>query len=777
MRWWNALFRKSRLERELGGELQFISTNWCGLHLMETALRDVRYALRTLRASPAFTLTAIISLALGIGANTAIFTLLHASLWKALPVREPGRIYQLLCTAEGAWEGDFSFSYPFFRELAERGRVYGDIVAKSSFGLQKFSIGGGPTERVVGEGVSANFFQRLQLDPFHGRLFEPADDSVSGGNMVAVLSHKFWTAYFHGDPSVIGKTVLYNEKLTIVGVAQPGFTGLQAQHVTLRPARSGMATMGRQYQKPLLVLMAVVVLILLISCANVANLLLARNTARSHEIALRLALGASRGRIVKQLLAETLLLAFFGAAAGVLVAPWVSALLLGLLPAQPQQLAFDLRPDSAVLGFTAAVAAAASLLFGMAPALRSSRPASDPILRSGAHASPRTMAGKVLVVAQLALSLLLLVGAGLFIGTLRHLQLADLGFRADHVLAVDLSFPRETPRDRMREAYTRILENLEAQPGVAAASYAWPDIYNRGGWSGGVTVEGRASRAGEDNEACLIAAGPGFFETMRIGLLQGRYLAHQDQPQSPRVAVVNESFARAFFGDRPPLGHHLTLAGEPNAAREIVGVVRDARHYGVREKPCRMVYMPALQTGDFMGGSLFLRGDNPQMLSSIARSRIPRAGGSTRIERIRPFQSTVDDLIAKEKLLAVLSGAFAVLALVLACVGLYGVMTYQLWRRTGEMGIRIALGATSGELLRLVARETLWIVCAGVLLGLPAAMALSRLVLSMLYGVRPMEPRILAGAMLLFGMVAGLAAYLPARRASHTDPMAALRHD
>jgi len=837
-------FGNATLYTQTGGEV------W-GWRWLEQAAKDLRYAVRSLRASPLFAATAVLSLALGIGANTAIFTLLYASLWKPLPVPEPGRVFQLWRHAEtGPWTGDFGFSYVLFEELSQSGRSVGDVFAKSSFGADQFGTDGISRERIAGEAVTANFFSALGVKPYIGRVFEPQDDSVLGGRRVAVLSYSFWARRFQADPSVLGRTIYYiDAPYTVVGVAQRGFSGveaeasvdvwvpvtscvdktwltsphtnwlrllvrlnpgvqpahaqslfektfrlhlaekllpeadphwkavLQAEQMTLRPAYAGLATTGHKYEKPLIALLALVALVLLISCANVANLILARNSARHHEIAIRRALGASRLRIAGQLFTESLLLAAAGAAGGLMLAVWGTRLVISLLPRPDVPLAYDLRPGLAVLGFTAAVAAATALLFGLAPAWRAGRGAPDLSLRTAGHATRATFAGRGLVAGQLALSVILLIGAGLFVSTLHNLKAADLGFRPENVVTFDLTFPKGTSDEHRRQTYTRIAERLESYPAIVNVSYAWPSIYGRGGWSGSVEVEGHQASPGEDNDTGLIDAGPGFFETLGMRLIRGRPLTAHDQADKPPVAVVNESFSRYYYGKDSPIGRHFRLRQFPKVQRTIVGVVRDARHYGVRDQAGRMVYLPMDQGGTFY---VRTRAGSPG-LSGVIRAEVQAIDQTAQYEGLRPLETSVDDMISQERLTALLSAAFGILAVLLAAVGLYGVAAYAVSRRTNEFGIRMALGAQSGDVERLVLRQTLPLMAAGLLTGLFGAAVLARVlstaIAGMLYGIDAGSASIFAGAALLLAGVALLAALVPARRAARIDPMAALRFE
>ena len=812
-----------------------------GWVVLEGLGKDFRYAIRSLRRSPLFTLTVIFSLALGIGANTAIFTLLHASLWRSLPVSDPGEIFHLMrASSQGDFAGEFSYSYPLFQQLSKIASPWGEVFATEVVGPRKFGLNGVSDQRVAGEAVSGNFFSVLKVAPITGRVLEPQDDNALGGNHVAVLSYGFWKRRFQSNASVLGKTILYDETpYTVVGIARPGFTGiepqvsvdvwvpatpnqdpnfnwlrllvrlhhgidparaqaafeatfrahvadtllpsasprfkamLEAQHVTVRPAASGLATTGRKYEKPLLVLFAVVAVVLLISCANIANLVLARNTARHREIMVRLALGASRLRIAWQLLTENLVLSFFGSVVAVLLSVWGTRLLLSLLPLSPLPLAFNLRPDLAVLGFTGGVAVSTALLFGLGPALRAAREKFETSLHSGQRVIGSGWSGKLLLGGQLALSLPLLVGAGLFVETLHNLKSSDLGFHAENVVTFDLSYPKGTSNDRLRQACAEIKQRLESHPGVTVASYG-SSIYGDDGWSGSVDVIGNPP-PGKDNDVGLISAGPGFFEAIGLGLLQGRYLNFQDHAEKPPVAVVNEKFARHYFGSNSAIGQRIKL--EPNIIREIVGVVRDAKHYGVRERVWRMVYLPARE-----GDTFFVRSNlNTQLLSGIIRADVAASNKVLQVEEIRPLDAVVNDMISEERLTALLSSVFGALACLIAAIGLYGAVTYGVSRRTNEFGIRMALGAQPRDIRTLVLRQTLVVILFGVAIGAGGALLVVRLLSStingMLYGIKPLDISLFLGATFSLVAIALLAAFLPARRATQVDPMVALRYE
>jgi predicted permease len=809
---------------------------------LDTAWRDLRYALRSLRASPLFAVTAILSLALGIGANTAVFTLLYASLWKPLPVQDPQQIAHLMRGIPATPDAEPSFSYKLFGLIADTARPYGEVLAKSSYGIRKFGLDISSPERVVGEAVSGNYFSALRVDPLIGRLFGSQDDNVLGGNRVAVLSYAFWTRRFQSDPSVMGRTVYYKETpYSVIGVARPGFAGVEseamvdvwvpistdisknaltgpnfntlrllarlrpgtnlarvqaildtvfrshleteilqrvpavfkpsveAQHIIVRPASAGFSAMGRRYERPLVILLAVVALVLLISCANVANLVMARNHGRAHEINLRLALGAGSGRVTAQLFMETALLAVAGATGGIALAVWACRLMVSLLPQSAVPVAFDFQPNLAVLAFTAAIAVATTFLFGLAPALRAVRANRTLQLKSGARTTARTLTPRILVAGQLALSLLLLIAAGLFLNTVRNFKTIDLGFQADHLITFNLSFPRATPAERMRQAYAQIRAGLLASPGVLSASYD-----TGGGWSATVEPEGKPAAPGEDREVGLIAAGPGWFETIGLGLLEGRYLNDRDTPDSSAI-VVNARLAHHFFGDASPIGQRIRFGAGPDRPQlhDIVGVVRDARHYGPKARDWPMVFIPSNRDGAFV---LRTQGDITGIGNTI-RTAAAATGGLAQVERIRTYRDEIDESLDRERMMAALSTVFGGLATLLSAIGMYGVLAYGVSRRTAEMGIRMALGAQRGDVQKMVLRETARIFAAGFSLGLAGALAATRLIATMLYGVKPFDVAIFAGSGLLLAAVAVLAGWLPAYRASRIDAMEALRHE
>ena len=723
-----------------------------GVPWLDTAWRDLRYALRTLAGSPLFTAAAVLSLALGIGANSAVFTLLYASLWKPLPVPEPDQIVHLMRGNPATPDAEPSYSYQLFGLIAGAAHPYGEVIAKSTYGLFRFGLDPSSPERVTGEAVSGNYFSVLRVDPAIGRVFEPGDDSILGGNRVAVLSYAFWIRRFSGDSSVLGRTVYYKETpYSVVGVARRGFTGVEAeaavdvwvpisadlpkralagvnynslrllarlrpgtdraqvqtaldrvfrsyieseilphlplyfrtsaaaQHVVVRPASAGFSAMGRKYERPLMILLGVVAPVLLIACGNIANLVMARNSARAHEIDIRLALGAGRARIACQLFTETALLAVAGSAGGLALAVWGCRLVSGLLPPTAIPLALDFRPNLIVLGFTGAIAVATALLFGVAPAIRAARASREARWKSGSRTTQRTLASRVLVAGQLAVSLLLLIAAGLFLDTVRNFKSIDLGFQPDHLVTFNLSFPRATPPERIQRTYAEVRSGLMGSPGIVSVSYD-----TGGGWSATAQLEGRPPSPGEDNEVGVIAAGPTWFETVGIGLLAGRYFTEQDAADAPAVAVVNARLARRFFGNASPIGRRMrfNVGGDRPQVREIVGVVPDAKLYGVKARDWPMVFLPTLRDGNFL---VRARGGVAEIGKTI-RAVVASSGGPAQVERIRSYRDLIDDSLDRERMVAALSAAFGGLATLLAAIGMYGVLAYGVSRRTCGTG-------------------------------------------------------------------------------------------
>jgi predicted permease len=883
MRWWERLRRRSVIERQLDAELRDHLDRQAselmdagvpeaearrrarltfggldqikeacrdvrGTRGIEILLQDVRYAWRGLVAQPAFTMVVVLSLALGIGANTTAYTLIHAALLRALPVPDPDRLVEL--TVYDA-EGDRSnnFGYPLYEELREALQPYAVTAALYSQRLNRVSIDGQGVERAVVEVVSANYFGMLQLGAADGRLLVDADDAVAGDVAAAVVSSAYRDRRFGVEAPVIGQTIAIEEKpYTIVGVVARGFDGVEAQartdiwlplraslperwltsngsmifrymarlqpgidatqatavvdlvyqrflegdvlpklkdaaarapyasrHLRLRPAPEGLSSLGHEYRRPLLILMGSVAIILLLCCANVANLMLARQRSREQEFAVRLSLGAGPGRLARQLLTESLFLGSIGTLLGLAVAYWSTPLLLQLLPDRRIPIALDVSPDARVFAFTAFVGLLSAIAVGLGPAWRAAKTDAGLSLSHNSRTVLRPRMGRVLVIAQLSGSLVLLVTALLMAQTLRNLRSADLGFHPEQLLAFELSMPATYPKPTKADLYDRILNKLSGSSGIDGVTYSRESVYSPGGWAGSARMPGQSGKP--DRQVCLMRVGPGFFDTVGIKRASGRVFEPDDHRAARRVIVINETMARYFFGQESPSGRTLYMSAEQDADYEVVGVVKDVRHYGIRERACggRAAYVPAdaaTPAGTFMVRGTIPLGD----VQRIVRDELREVGGVVLLERLRPLEADVANLVARERMVGTLAIGFALLALAIAAVGLYGVMAYGVSQRTNEIGLRAALGAAPGTLTRMVLRDALLLVAAGVALGLPASVASVRILGSLLFGVAATDPTTIALAALVLAAIAGLAAWLPARRAAAIDPATALRN-
>jgi predicted permease len=816
---------------------------------LEDLAKDTAYAWRSLRRTPLFTCAVIGSLVLGIGVNVTVITLMRAALWRSLPgVAQPERIAHLVgMNAAQPSRGEFSLSYVLFQQLQETAGSTAQVVAKRTSARHKFGLDPESRERVTGEAVSGNFFTVLGVNASAGRVLVAADDRI-GGARVAVVSHRFWSLRFQADPSLIGRTIYYDESpFLIVGVAASGFDGVDAetpvdlwipltadpqvtpawfsrpgviwltllarlapgssfaavearldqrfrthletellpgvperfrgpllgQHLHVRPAAAGLATTGRRYQSQLQVLLGIAVCSLLICCANVANLVRARTERRRQEFDLRRMLGARGSRLLRQVTTEGLLLAALGASGGLLLAPWWGQLLLRMLPNRP--ITFDLTPDAPTIAVTAFLGVATALVAIAWPAWRlGSRPRySD----SGSRVSRRLIGGKVIVVSQLAAVMVLLVIAGLSIAMFRRLNAISLGFDPTSVLSVELSFPKTTPENRASDTFERLRRTLQQAGAIEAVTYAYPSVYDTGGTSLSVLPDGYVAVPGEDTEAGVIVAGPGFFDVLRIPLQQGRAFGVSDVSRSTRAAIVNEAFVKRYFPDRVALGRYLRMPGPQPELREIVGVVADVRHYGVTSSPWSlkadqwpMVYMP----GTRPDARLLMRVRDGSAAQALVRSAVS-SEAAARVETIRPLRDAVVALIGREQMLARLSGIVAALALALAALGLYGVVAYGVMCRRAEFGIRLALGATPIHIRRLVLGETMTLVGVGIGLGLLLSLPASRAMAAFIAESPGVDPRTAGIATLCLAAIALIAGWFPAWRASRTDPAVTLR--
>ena len=822
---------------------------------VEDLLRDLSYALRSMRRAPGFTAVAALSLAAAIGANTTVFSLVNTLILRGLPVDRPRELVEL---GKETSAGPGNFSYPLYERMRDHANSFSDAVAVSSPTLRVDDDGS--DEPLLGRWVSGNFFETLGVRPALGRLLTPADDFVDA--TAAVIGYGLWQRRFGGDGSVIGKTLSIGgpaiggpaapsgaATFTVVGVAARGFDGLtvgrsddfylpiaaeprggprsllrspnagwlkvvgrlkagvsreaalaeaeviyarylddaasvmaadevrrqRAQRVTVESARAGLAGPRLEFEGPVLLLMGAVGLVLLVACANVINLLLARGLTRRGEIGVRLAIGASRGRLVRQLLAESALLGLLGGSLGLLAAVWGTPRIATLMANEDPAIAYDVAPDAAVLLFTAVVSLGCTIVSGLVPAFRVSRQG-PPSLRVDAGAreagGAMTAWSRGLIAGQVALSLLLLAGALLLLATLRNLRTGDFGFDRDAVLTIRVEPGRAGFTRERRLAYLRdVLERVRAVPGVrhAALSVGMPALTS--GIDSSVSLAGEPRNS--DASAFVNLVTDGYFAATGTRLLRGRDFGSRDVPGGTPAAIVNDVLARRHFGEQSPIGRRIDVG--VLGVLEIVGVVETTKYESLRESDSPAVYGHVFQSANQFSVNLVLKTDTLDVGAAIRRAvqdvaPVPVGPAST-------LSSQIDRTLVRERLIARVLGAFAIIALVLAAVGLYGLLAYTVGRRTNEIGVRFALGATRADVLRPVLAESAKLAALGVAIGVPAALSLTRLLESRLYGVEPTDPRVLGGAALCLFFVAQLAALVPAWKASRVNPLVALRHE
>jgi predicted permease len=844
---------------------------------MSSMLADIRLALRTWRRAPLFVAITVTSIGLGLGANTAIFTLVDQVLLRTLPIERPHELTQVRSqgSSYGSQWGDGSeLSYPMYADLRDHNTVFSGMFCRFGFALH---IGySGRTERVAGELVSGTYFPVLGVGAAVGRTLLPEDDRAPGGAPVAVLSHGFWASRFAADPGVVGRPIIVNGRpFTIVGVARAGFEGVEVGNATqvfvpvmmkaaltpgwdalddrryrwvrvfgrLRPGVSaeqartalqpfyrsrlemevkeaafanasprvrqrfvegqivvdpsaqGRSGFRRTLTRPLWILMAIAGGVLLIACANVANLLLARGAGRQREMAVRLALGARRAQLIRQLLVESLLLAFAGGLAGLAVAAVGAPLLLGFFASGEGPQPVSTRPDLRILAFTFAVSTLTGVLFGLAPALQSTRPNVAPTLKdhAGNVLGGQARLRKALVASQVAVSLLLLIGAGLFMRTLNNLFAVNIGVQASSLIGftVNPSLNGYTG-DQTKVFAKALLERLRATSGVSAAGFASMRILEGNQWSSSMTIEGYAPKGDENTNTLNNAISPGYFATMGIPLVIGRDFDHRDErlgmpepapgQRGPdvRSVIVNEKFARHYFGASNPLGRRIGFGSDPGTPTpiEIIGVVKDAKYTDVRDDTQRQAFFPMLESRQVGGLTVYVRtARDPESMFGVIRRTVQQLDANLPIHGTRTVERQVAMSLRNERLIATMSALFGVLATLLAVVGLYGVMAYTVSRRTREIGIRMALGAQSRTIAWLVTREVLAIAAIGVALGLPAAWWLGRYVSSQLYEVTATDPTTMGAAVAGLTLVAILAGLIPSARAARVSPTTALRYE
>jgi predicted permease len=829
---------------------------------MDQMLADLRFALRTIVKNPGFVAVVVLTLGLGIGANTAIFTLMDQVLMRPLPVKDPEQL--VLFDGPGPYSGrthnDQTFSHPMYLALRDGTTdVFSGVLSR--FATDATLTWRGKTERVMVESVSGNYFEVLGVGAALGRTLTPEDDKAAGAGPYVVLTHGFWKRRFASDPTIVGQSINVNgHPMDVVGVAAPGFQGIEvagvvdvfapitmkaaltptwddlgnwrsrwvnvmarvkpgvsrqqaeaganvayrqalnedvktlghwteknrarflAKHLDVKPGERGMSSLRDQVSAPLLVLMGMVGLVLLIACANVANLLMARATARQKEVAIRLSLGASRGRLIRQLLVESVLLALLGAVAGVVFAVWTGDLLLRALPFEGASQTLSSEPDLRVGLFTLGLSLVTGILFGLAPALQLTRPAVASTLKDeaaavigGAGAGLR----RGLVIAQVALSLLLLVGAGLFARSLHNLRQLEPGFDAERLLVFSVDPPLAGyDQPRVRDFASRLQRELQATPGVRSAAPALAPIMADSIWRSTIQVEGYTSKEGEDMSPQVNGVAPTFFSTLGMPLLAGRDFDARDVTGAPKVAIVNETLAKYFWGNESAVGKRFGFRRDDKIDIEVVGVVKDGKANNMRETIPRMLYVPLEQQPEISGLVVYARTNLPEDgVAPALRQAVARLDSTLPIYNLKTMRTQISESLFVERMVSALSAAFGLLATMLAAVGLYGVMSYSVSRRTREIGIRLALGAPRQRVLGMILREVGTLGLWGLGLGLPVALGLARLLRAQLFGLPPHDPLTIASATLLLACVTVLSGLVPARRAMRVDPILALRYE
>ena len=825
--------------------------------------QDVRFAFRSFRKAPGFTAVAMFSLAMGIGANTAIFTLIDQLILSRLPVREPDRLVLLVGEGRhyGSDMGRNPISFPMFQDIRDRNEVFSGVICR--YRVNPSIAVAGETELVGGELVSGGYFPVLGIHPALGRLFTPGDDVPLGAHPYAVLSYAWWQSKFGGSPGVIGQTIRVNGyPITIIGVAEQGFDGMEpglpasifvalnvapavrpgfvdmlnrrhrwvnvyarlAPGVTVERARAGLqplfhqilesevtepafrnatvfdkdqflkirlnvlpgsqgnSTLRKQYERPLWVVMGVVALVLLIACTNLASLLTARAASRKKEIAIRLSVGCSRTRMMQQLLVESIILSGAGAVLGIGLAVFMLKGLLTFLPPNITGYGISASPDLSVIGFTLGLCLLTGLGFGLVPALQSTNPDLAQTLKSqaGNIAGEGAQFGfrKATVAIQTALCLLLLIGASLFLRSLSNLRSIDPGFRTSNLLRFSVA-PRSAGYDVNRTVafYESLEARLKTLPGIRSAAYASMAVLTATGYDLAITIEGYRSTRGELLKPNFDAVSPGYFETLGIHVLAGRPFATRDDASAPRVAVVNASFVRNYFGNGLALGRHIGIGSDPGTPTdiEIVGVVNDSRYDSLRSEMTPEVYLCTLQQPPPNAHFIYVRTEaNPDGVLREIRAAIQELGPGLPLFNVKTIERQVNESLVTERMIAAFSLIFGILATILAVIGLYGVTAYAVTRRSREIGIRMALGAQRGNVIRMVMREVVVFVIVGALLGLPCALGLGRMVRAQLYGVEPTDLFSMSIATTLLLGVAIAAAYIPARSAAKHDPVRVL---
>ena len=835
---------------------------------MQTLWQDIRYGLRMLGKNPGFTAVAVLTLALGIGANTGIFSVLRQVLLQRLPVPHPEELVLLYAPGVRSGhiesdevDGSESLSYPMYVDLRDQNRVFAGVAAKADFPVSVALRG--QTERANAELVSGNYFDTLGVHASIGRLLSPSDTVAAGGNPVVVLGNGYWQKHFGGDPGVLNQSVMVNNRLmTVVGVVQPGFDGIQlgmvpdvyvpitmkpvitpnwdglndhkdywvkvlarlkpgisatqataalaptyhallenelplntglneqekkefeAKQLVLRDGARGRPILENDTRPQLLTLMGMVGLVLFITCANVAGLLTARGVSRQKEISLRISLGASRGRLIRQLLVESCLLSFAGAVLGLLIAQWMSSTLVHFASTDQMIDGLTSSLNIPVLLFTVGLALLCGILFGVAPALSATRVQLASTLKEqgGALSSSlkHTRLRKILVISQVALTLLMVTGAWGFVRSLYNLQHVDLGLRPAHVLQFSVA-PSFNGYDQVRSFgfFHQLEDKIAALPGVLSVSAAVEPLIADSDRGSNVTVEGEPADLAGTRHVNNNGVSPGHFSNLGIPLLAGREFTRQDSRGGPKVVVINESMAKQFFPGGDALGKHMKIGGGKDPLdREIVGIVKDSHHSGVKEQLKPFFYIPYTQERAITSLTYYVRtSGDPVALASSVRSTVAELDSSLPIFGAKSFEEQIDQQLSTSKLVAFLALTFGSLAALLAAMGIYALLAFSVTQRTREIGVRMALGAEPKRVGWMVLKDVAQLTGIGILIGIPLAYALGKLIDSLLFGVQAFGIASVGIALLALTAVAAFAAYAPTRRATRIDPMVALRYE
>jgi predicted permease len=838
---------------------------------MHTLWQDVKYGLRMLLKNPGFTSIAVLTLALGIGANTAIFSLLNQVLLRRLPVRNPQQLVILKSPGPKrghVWsDGDDSeiFSYPLYKGLAKNTAVFDGVIARYQFAASMATHG--QTDRGSGELVTGNYFDTLGVQPALGRLLTPSDDDVQSAHPVLVLSHGYWTQHFGGDAGVLNQTILVNDTvMTIVGVAQAGFTGIQVgqtpdifvpmtmkgqmtpirnglddwndsflavlarlkpgvskeqaqaainvdyhalleqqmehlggggdhlhgkdrdeflnKKVVLYPGAQGRTVIQHDSGPAIEALFAMVGLVLLIACTNVANLLLAKGAARQREFAIRSALGATKGRMIRQLMVESFLCAVAGGVLGLILGSWLMNILIQAVVSEGGVKGITSKVDGSVLGFAALATAASALVFGLLPAWRVARGCVTQVLKdqgsTGSAGPGHVRFRKVLVAGQVAFTVLLLAGATLFAQTLWNLRKQNLGLSTENLITFSVS-PQLSGYDgpRMIALIDQLRQRLAGLPGVAGVGSSQIPVLTGTDMGTNITVEGRQNLDTDERHVNYDAVSPNYFSAMRVPLLSGREFNEADTATSPKVAIINETMMKTFFPNRNPIGVPLAMgSGDVKPDIEIVGVVKDTKEVNVRDNARPYFYRPYAQFGKLFGMTFYVRtNQDPLLIANDLRQTVRQQDANLPVYELKTVSRVVDEDLFAERVIAGLSSSFGALAAILAALGIYGVLAYLVVQRTREIGIRLALGAASAHVRALVFKEVGWMVLAGVVVGLPSAYALARLAEDLFFGVHAGDIAVYLISLSVIVIIAAIACYVPSRRATRIDPIVALRYE